>query len=264
MNRSSRLALVQIVTRNDKIGKEILKSLQINSLSTDYIQKKSKYPTGTAMVELNEKGIPNYMIKENVAWDYIEMNRNLDTLAKKCNAVYFGTLAQRCIVSQQAIIGCIKNVLSSTIRIFDINLRQKYYSDEIIDSSLNLASVLKLNDDELSKVASIFGYTGSAESILSNLISNFDLMLIALTRGSEGSVLVSLHQISTIKPETVSLVDTVGAGDAFTAGLVYGLLMDFELDTTNRIANQLASFVCTKKGATPKLEKGILDRITNG
>jgi fructokinase len=232
---------------NDKTGKELIQTIQSNTLSTQ--------------VELNEEGIPNYIIRENVACDNIEMNNVLIDLARKCNVVYFGTLAQRSEASKHTITNFIENASGNCIKAFDVNLRQSFYSNKIIENSLQLASVLKLNTDELSTVASIFGYTGSTETILSSLISNFGLKSIALTKGNEGSILVSSDKISTMKPENISVIDTVGAGDAFTAGLVYGLLMDFDIEKTNRIANQLASYVCSKTGATPKLEERLLDKV---
>jgi fructokinase len=246
---------------NDKTGKELIQTIQSNTLSTKYIQFNSNFPTGTVQVELNEEGIPNYIIRENVAWDNIEMNNVLIDLARKCNVVYFGTLAQRSEASKHTITNFIENASGNCIKAFDVNLRQSFYSNKIIENSLQLASVLKLNTDELSTVASIFGYTGSTETILSSLISNFGLKSIALTKGNEGSILVSSDKISTMKPENISVIDTVGAGDAFTAGLVYGLLMDFDIEKTNRIANQLASYVCSKTGATPKLEERLLDKV---
>jgi fructokinase len=245
----------------DKNGKELIQTIQSNSLSTEYIQVKSDYPTGKVQVEIDEKGIPQYTIHENVAWDNIDMNDELIDLAGNCNVICFGTLAQRSEVSKHTIRNFIENLSGNCIKVFDINLRQNYYSDEIIDRSMHLASVLKLNDDELTIVASILGYTSSIESILSNLLTKFELHYIALTQGSKGSILISLEKISSLKPDTISIADTVGAGDAFTAGLVYGLLKDFDIDKTNRIANQLASYVCSKNGATPKLEAELLDRI---
>ncbi|UCH66019.1 MAG: carbohydrate kinase [Ignavibacterium sp.] len=245
----------------DKTGMELTKTIQSNSLSTEYIQINSGYPTGTVQVELDDQGIPNYVIHENVAWDNIEMNDELLNLAWNCNVVCFGTLAQRSDLSKQTIRNFIENSSDNCIKVFDINLRQHYYSDEIINNSLRLASVLKLNNDELSEVASLFGYAGSSESILSKLMSNFGLKLIAVTQGSEGSILVSSEKVSSMKPETISVLDTVGAGDAFTAGLVFGLLMNFDIDKTNRFANQLASYVCSKTGANPTLEAGLLDKF---
>jgi len=242
----------------DKVGRELIQTIQSNSLSTKYIQVNSNFPTGTVQVEIDESGIPDYIIRENVAWDNIKMNDELVNLARQCNVVCFGTLAQRSEVSRRTIINFLENLSGDCIKVFDVNLRQGFYSNEIIDKSLQLATALKLNTYELSIVASIFGYTGSTEAILSNLISNFGLKSIALTKGSEGSILVFLDKISEMKPEAISVVDTVGAGDAFTAGLVYGLLMGYEINRTNKIANQLASFVCSKNGATPKLDEEYL------
>jgi fructokinase len=245
----------------DKTGRELIQTIQSNSLSTKFIQVNSNFPTGTVRVEINKSGIPDYIIRKNVAWDNIKMSDKLVNLARQCNVVCFGTLAQRSEVSRRTIINFMESLSGNCIKVFDVNLRQSFYSNEIIENSLQLASVLKLNSDELSVVASVFGYTGSTESLLSNLISNFELRSIALTKGSEGSILVALDKVSSLKPETISVVDTVGAGDAFTAGLVYGLLMDFEIEKINSIANLLASFICSKNGATPKLEEELLDRI---
>jgi fructokinase len=157
------------------------------------------------------------------------------------------------VESQNTIQEILCETPSDCIRVFDINLRQNYYSELVIDQSLKIASVLKLNDEELPIVGSTFGFTGSDESILSQLLANYNLNLIALTKGAQGSLLFLPTTESILEPTKTKIIDTVGAGDAFTAGLVYGLLNDYDISHIHRIASNLATFVCSKNGATPRL-----------
>lgn len=248
---------------DDSLGIEIINSLNSNSLSTDYIQKNSKYPTGTVDVELDGSGKPVYKIHQNVAWDNINFEDNLGALAANCDAVCFGSLAQRSWTSRKTIIEYLSKTSENAIKVLDINLRQKYYSEEIINICLKSANILKLNDDELAVISDMLGYSGAEEYMLSKIQKDFHLNVISYTKGSEGSFLILPDKSSFQEPEIVEVVDTVGAGDAFTAGLVYGLLNQLDLEHTHIIANRLATFVCSKKGATPKLSNEDRMRILN-
>ena len=150
-----------------------------------------------------------------------------------------------------------------SLRVFDINLRQKFYSESIIVQSLMNTSVLKLNDDELVIIGDLFGLKGSDEFLISHLLDSYNLSLITLTKGDKGSLVITPDKESFREPERINIVDTVGAGDAFTAGLVYGLLNEFDLNHVHNLANNLASFVCSKAGATPHLNQELRKKIIN-
>lgn len=248
---------------NDDLGDEIINSLNSNSLPTDYIQKNNSYPTGTVEVELDGSGKPVYTIHQNVAWDNVEFDDKLRELAANCDAVCFGSLAQRSWTSRKTIIEYLSNTSENSIRVFDINLRQMYYSEEIINICLKSATILKLNDDELTVISDMLGYSGDEEYMLSKIQKDFKLDIISYTKGGDGSLLILPDKSSFQKSEEVEVVDTVGAGDAFTAGLVYGLLNELELEHTHIIANRLATYVCSKKGATPKISDEDRMRIIN-
>lgn len=244
---------------NDELGKEILDYLKELELDRDFIGILKSKETGVVNVKL-EHGIPEYEIKTDVAWDFIEWNSALEELAKSVDAVCFGSLAQRSQVSRNTIQQFLKSTPENCLRIYDINLRQDFYSKEVIKSSLELASVLKLNDDELPVVAELFSIKGTEKVVLEKLIDIFDLKLVALTMGSKGSLLKTRKEGSFLKVPDVVVKDTVGAGDSFTACLAMAFLNGKSLREMHRAANEIAAFVCTQNGATPFLPE-ILIRL---
>jgi fructokinase len=240
-------ALIISRVGNDPLGCEIIDRLRSLGLSTDGISIDPVAPTGTVSVELQPDGQPRFTIHENVAWDRLEPVANVEA-----DAICFGTLGQRCPAARAAICRNISGTSASTLRVFDINLRQHFYSREIIEASLTLADALKLNDAELPVLAAIFGLAGDARSQLATLAQRFDLRAVALTRGAKGSLLLADGAWSEHPGIKVKVVDAVGAGDAFTAAWTLGLLAGEPLDKINEHANKLAAFVCTQPGATPK------------
>jgi fructokinase len=238
---------------SDKLGQEILDNLKKVDLTDQYIRTNKKHPTGTVEVNLDAKGNPNFVIHTDVAWDYISFSKKLSDLSVKADAICFGTLAQRAIQSRQTI----KKVLQASgrqcLKIFDINLRQTFYTVEIIMSGLFLANCLKLNDHELDLLASILSLKGSENHILKTLLEKFNLDIIALTKGEKGSRLFTRTTESNLPASKIRIVDTVGAGDAFTAGLAMGLLQNRPLEQIHSNASKLAAYVCTQEGATPPL-----------
>lgn len=239
---------------NDAPGNEILERLRSLNLCTDFIQSNQHHPTGVVDVQLTD-GNPSYTIKTGVAWDYIVWETSLAALAMEADAVCFGTLAQRNEMSRQTIHQFLKQTRPECLRVFDINLRQNFYSKEIIAESLRLASVLKLNDEELPVVAEIFSIEGSEIIVLKSLMVRFGLRLIALTKGSRGSLLLTDSRQSFLEVPAVEVKDTVGAGDAFTAAMIVAILSGLPLARVHRIANEVAAFVCLHQGATPLLNK---------
>jgi len=239
---------------NDKLGNEILDILNKLGLSSRYIQIDECHPTGTVEVQLDNNGIPSYIIHENVAWDYIKVNEKCLELMKNADAVCFGSLSQRSETSREAILKLLNNTNNNCIKIFDINLRQNFYNREIIINSLAHANVLKLNELELSIVSDLLGVNGGEESEkLRKLQKKYSLRLIALTKGDCGSILFNGERISKHPGFKVEVLDTVGAGDAFTAAVAVGLIKKWDLDTINDFANKLGGYVCTQQGATPKI-----------
>ena len=250
-------SLVVSCVGNDELGREIIARLENMDISTEFLYVDNKHLTGASSVKINKEGKPSYIIMEGVAWDYIPTSTLLCELASKSAAVCFGTIAQRSELSRLTIQKFLGLMEQETIRVFDINLRQNYYSEEIIKSSLNLANVLKLNENELSVVKKLLKLSGDEKKILNELSKKYSLNLIALTKGSEGSILFKEGIISKHEGYRINVEDTVGAGDAFVAALVIGLLKGYKLDDLHKKANRIASYICSKHGATPSLTNEI-------
>lgn len=246
---------------SDKEGREILQVIDQLDLPVSYIQTRDHLPTGKVTVKLNNSGKPDYTIYEDVAWDNIEFSDGIKSLAREVDAVCFGSLAQRNKVSRNTIMQFLKATRPDCLRVFDINLRQSFYNLEIILKSLHHANVLKLNDDELRIISEYFGYNGDEQSRLNQLADDFNLMLIAYTKGKNGSLLLTKTENSYCKVPAIKLADTVGAGDSFTAILIAGMLNKMKLEDIHSAATNVAAFVCTMHGATPKLPKHLLNQI---
>jgi len=239
---------------DDELGKEILSQLGGLGLDCGYIAVDKAHRTGTVTVKLDAKGVPDFTIHENVAWDFIPLDAGLLELAARADAVCFGALCQRSDVSRDTVRRFLKETKPDCLRIFDINIRQSYYSKDIVGAMLDTSNILKLNDDELPLVAELLDIKGSESEILAELVARYRLRLVVLTKGAEGSRLYGPDGDSVcegIPPEKIA--DTVGAGDAFTAAVAVGLLKSDGLEQINAHANRVASFVCSQNGATPKL-----------
>ena len=262
-------AHAQVVTRvgNDDYGREIIRRFHAMGLPETTVQVDKTSPTGTAKVALSGDGLAHFTIQANVAWDCIALTDEAVAIARSADAICFGSLAQRCEPSRRTIQRLVAETPADALRVFDINLRQQFYSHSVVEQSLQLANVLKLNDDELPVLASMFGLTGPSErqierqidyeieDQIERLAQTFSLRLVALTRGANGSLLYlsDKRRWSDFASRPVKVVDTVGAGDSFTAALVLGLLRKMDLDEINGIANEVARYVCSQPGATPSL-----------
>jgi fructokinase len=250
-------ARTHVITRvgNDDYGHEAIRRFHAMGLPDTMVQVDETAPTGVAKVVLSGDGLAHFTIQENVAWDSIAATPEALRAAREADAICFGTLAQRCEPSRTAIQQLVAAAPEDALRVFDINLRQQFYSSGVIEQSLLLANVLKLNDDELPILAEMFSLTGSAEHQIDRLAQEFDLHLIALTRGANGSLLYRKDEgrWSDCPSRPVKVADTVGAGDSFTAALVLGLLRKMDLDEINAISNEVAGYVCSQAGATPTL-----------
>lgn len=236
----------------DADGAEIRQILASKNLPDAQVQTDTTHPTGSVNVTL-QNGKPTYEILAEVAWDYIRFDQNLRDLASRADAVCFGSLAQRGPVSRATILAFLEAMRPEALRIFDVNLRQNFYSREILETSLRHANIFKLSDEELPTLAGFFDLSGEVLEQLQALRQMFDLRLVAYTRGGEGSLLVTANETSDHPGFPAEVIDTVGAGDSFTAMLCMGLLQNLPLAEINRRACQVASFVCSRSGATPAL-----------
>ena len=239
---------------NDDLGIEIRSQLENMKISHKYIIADSRYPTGTVTVKIDKDGKPDYTIRENVTWDHIPLTDEIIKLAEKTDAVCFGTLAQRSSATRNTIQKFIQTTKPSCLKICDINLRQNYYSNEIIQKSLEYSDILKLNDEEISVVAQAMGIEGDEDKMLYGLLNESSPEIIVLTKGGSGSRLVSRDEDIVCKGvKAKKIVDTVGAGDCFTAAMTVGLLRGTPLNVILDSASRIASYVCSQAGATPEI-----------
>lgn len=242
----------------DELGDEILRRIEAIGLSGEFVGVDAEHPTGTVSVELDIAGKPSYVIHENVAWDFIAPRPELIGLAARTDCVCFGSLAQRSAVSRTTIRDFVTATRDDCLRIFDINLRQHYFNIDTIAPGLSWATVLKLNDEELPVLAELLSIEGTSTEMLGTLYRRYNLDLIALTKGGQGSLLFTPEAHSIQPGLPVEVADTVGAGDAFTAALAMGLLAGLDLDAVAEGANRVASYVCSQKGATPAMPPELL------
>jgi fructokinase len=248
----------------DGPGCEILELMDELRLPREHIHVEERFPTGTVTVRLDHSGHPSYTIHTNVAWDHIPAVEGAEDVFQWADAVCFGSLAQRSSTSRNTIRSYLKVTKPDCLRVFDINLRQSYYTRDVIEASLQVANVLKLNDDEMEVLSEMFSLAGEEDDRLESLMDSFNLKIIALTKGSEGSTLLTASERSEYRSEAVQSIDTVGAGDSFTAALVMGLLRGLELRDIHRLASDIAAFVCTRKGATPRLPEAYTSQFVPG
>ncbi|MBZ5536580.1 MAG: carbohydrate kinase [Acidobacteriia bacterium] len=237
----------------DESGRGILERLDTLGLNHDYVVTDPVHPTGTVRVKIDPSGNPAYIIPENVAWDYLSLTRQWIRLVGGADAICFGSLAQRSEVSRTTIRTLLEKTSHKALRIFDVNLRAPFFTGGVIENSLQVANVLKLSREELPVVAGLLSISGDETIVLSKIMQRYNLRLIALTRGGQGSVLYSGGRKSDHPGHHVEVIDSVGAGDAFTAAMALGILKGYDLDRVNDSANQVASFVCSQPGATPFL-----------
>lgn len=235
---------------DDAFGREALEQLVNHGLNIDAVSIDPTHPTGTVDALVDEHGIATYIFPDDVAWDFIFLDDTALALAKKADVVCFGSLAQRCEVSRNSIYEFLQ-AASNALKIYDINLRQNFYSPEIIQSSLSLANVLKINDDELALVAEMFSLPPDDRDALTLLMTEYALKLVVLTRGSQGSLILSPDGISDLPGQPTSIIDTIGAGDSFTAAMALAYLHGQSLDQINRYATSVAAYVCGQVGAMP-------------
>ena len=245
----------------DDLGKEILDTLA-KKKGLGHLIESVDYPTGTVQVTLDNKGVPQYEICENVAWDNIPFVQRLEELARNCSVVCFGSLAQRNAVSRASIYRFLDLVPSDSYKIFDINLRQHFYSKEIIHESLLRCNVLKINDDEILEVARLFNYQNfSEQEICASLLKEYNLDIVVETKGSVGSYVLTTNESSYIDTPKVDVADTVGAGDSFTGAFVAALLGGKSIRDSHQLAVAVSAYVCTQHGAMPELPETLIKTL---
>ncbi len=242
---------------NDELGDDIVRKFDENGLN--YRLERVDFPTGTVQVTLDENKVPSYNIMEGVAWDNIPMTPELEVLARDCRAVCFGSLAQRSAVSRATINAFIDMMPEDSLKIFDINLRQHYYTEEIICDSMKKADILKINDEEILVVAHLLDVTEKSErEICKVLLDKFDLRMVILTCGDRGSYVLTRDESSWVDTPKVSVVSTVGAGDSFTGTFIASILLGKTLRQAHEAAVKVSAYVCTCQGAMPAIPKDLL------
>ncbi|MBR3388807.1 MAG: carbohydrate kinase [Bacteroidales bacterium] len=233
----------------DALGREIMDIVTEKRLKN--VISVTDKPTGTVQVELDARGVPTYTIMEGVAWDHIPFTPEMEALAQRADAVCFGSLVQR-MASRESVLRFLRATRPDALKVFDINLRQHYYSPEVLEESLKIADILKINDEEIRIVADMFGLGGDDTAVSRALIDRYGLRLVILTKGAEGSEVITADDTLPQPAGEAEVVDTVGAGDSFTAAFVVGYLRGDSLADAQRLASDTAAYVCSRKGAMPE------------
>ena len=247
----------------DPLGNELIEFFRSIGLSVELVQRIDGFPTGTVGVELGPGGQPKFTIHENTAWDRIACTSEALDFARKSDVVCFGSLACRSEITRNTVKAVLDHCRTETLKVFDLNLRPPFIDKEIIESLLCRANVLKLNDDEIAVLASMFDCPCTEMIEQAKwFLKQCGLQLLILTRGANGSVLLKGDEVAEHSGQALSaaeIADTVGAGDGFTAAAILGDLAGWPLDRTNETANAYASFLCTQTGATPTIPNRFRD-----
>lgn len=238
---------------NDILGDHALKTFDENGLK--YIIPRVPYPTGTVNVTLNESGVPTYTFTPDVAWDHIPFTPEMEAVARETRAVCFGSLAQRSPVSKETINKFLEMTPEDCLKIFDVNLRGNFYNKEVLQQGVRHADILKINDEELIVIGRMFDYPGlDMEEKCRIIMHRYNLKMVVLTCGTNGSYVFARDGFTSFKPTPkVEVADTVGAGDSFTGAFTASILSGKSIGEAHEIAVKVSAYVCTKKGAMPKL-----------
>jgi fructokinase len=248
---------------DDALGREASKYLSQLPVDSSFIQMDSEHASGSVSVSINQ-GQPEYIIHESVTWDFLEFSPEWHALAGRADAVCFGSLAQRSEVSRQTIQTFLAATFPECVRVFDVNLRAPFYSEEILVESLALATILKMNDGEMPLVLSLLGLaenTGTSEDALLHgahlLLAKFPVNLVCVTMGKSGSLLISRDEVDRHPGISTVVADTIGAGDAFTAALTHYYLQGKPLNVINEAGNRWGAWMASQAGAMPPLPEAV-------
>ncbi|WP_315403798.1 carbohydrate kinase [Hoylesella saccharolytica] len=244
----------------DQLGDETLSAFEEKGLK--YIMPRVPFPTGTVQIELDAQGVPAYEIREGVAWDNIPFTPEMEKIARSCKAVCWGSLAQRHEVSRNTIHRFLDATPPTCLKIFDINLRQTFYDEEVIRASLKRCNILKINDEELVTIGRLFGYPGLDMSNKCWLIlGKYNLDMLVLTCGVNGSYVFKPGAMTFIETPKVDVADTVGAGDSFTASFCAAILKGLSVSDAHQLAVETSAYVCTCNGAMPRIPTELTGRL---
>lgn len=247
---------------DDASGRELLDRFRELGLTADHLQCDPDHPTGTVAVTVDADGQPDFDIVEDVAWDYLEWSPAWQELAEQADAVCFGSLAQRAPVSRATIRRFLGHTRPDCVRVCDVNLRQHYFSPEILADSLNSARVVKLNDEELPRVCECLSLPlGDEQAMAARLRQEYALDLLCVTRGARGSLAVAADAVDEHPGCPATVADTVGAGDAFTAALVHHYLRGSSLPRLSAAANLLGAWTASQSGGTPPADPALLAKV---
>jgi fructokinase len=263
----SHAAVLSRIGRDD-LGRQAVALLDPLPADTEFLQVDPVHETGRVTVAL-QNGQPHYTIHEPAAWDFMELSDEWVKLAERADAICFGSLAQRSLESRQTIQTLAAQTQAACVRVFDVNLRAPFYSSEVVQESLELATVMKMNDAEVPLVLGLLGLQafdplapGALRAAAERLLEEFPtLRLVAITRGGAGSLLVSRDRWHEHPGIPVKVADTIGAGDAFTAAMTHYLLRGADLATLNEAGNRWGGWVASQSGAMPDLEPHVRTRI---
>lgn len=249
---------------SDPLAGQAIEQLRQRGVDTQALQR-NPHETGRVIVDVDSQGKPTYTFSQHPAWDFIEWSDAVAEVARNTRAVCFGTLAQRAPTSRATIQRFLTATPVEALKVFDVNLRVDYWSDACIRDSLKAADILKLNDDELPVVARAAGLSMQSNSaseelrVLGALQVQFELQVVALTRGSAGATLLTREVVDHCPAPPTTVKDTVGAGDAYTAAMIIGLQNGWSLPKVNEQAVRVAAYVCSQSGATPDLPSEVVD-----
>lgn len=242
----------------DELGNETLDDAYKTGVNLDYVQR-NDLPTSRVLVTLNDAGIPQYEIVEGVAWDAIEGSEDALKLVADASVICWGSLAQRSEKSRKNILSLLDAAPDTCVKVFDINIRQHYYTREVVEKSLERATILKLNEDELPIVAEMLAVSGSESEIVYSLMDMYSLEYLIYTHGADFSEVYSADgEYSHVATPKVTVADTVGAGDSFTAVFVTSLLNGDSLKVSHEKAVKVSAYVCTQNGAINPLPENVL------
>lgn len=246
----------------DRLGQEAIWQLKSSGLNTSYVQIDDQHETGTALLKLDSKGQAEYKFGEDIAWDHLAWTEQWQELALSADAVCFGSLAQRAEESRITTRKFLESMRADAARVFDVNLRQSFYSQEVLRMALLHANIIKVNHEELPRIVELFGEKFSAEKESAKwLAEEFGLKLVCVTRGHRGSILYCNGVCDEHTGFTVKVADTVGAGDAFTAALVHHWLRKTPVAEMNLAANRMGAWVASQEGAMPTADESVLSAI---